>query len=453
MEYSVSDYIRLVYKRRNHFLIVVAMALIVATVLSLTFPPIYQSKLKMYTPTSMDILTFGGRSPGTQLRPLLPNLNELYSGAILGLLKSDQLKKMIFDTLAEERPRQLEYIIDYSPEYGHYEAIVNDRDRDRAYRIATLIPEKANELIVDISERALRNNIQYVSAQLDTAHIRLEEARAALREFREEHIHVVLGQQSAMIVSRNAEYQSEHDRLGIDLRKTEATIEELKRQMSDEARLFVENEAVAQDPTIQQLRASLTEREMRMAGLRTQYTQFHPAVTALQKEIDETRELIRREVERLFASRSKPANTFYESLRQSVIQEYVNLTATVARRDALSALIEESNQVLLSLPEIQNELANLMFEEKVRERVVEGLVSAKSELDLQVGRQFQSFIVLEAPKRPRSPSFPILWLNLLVSLLFGLAAGLFYCTLLEYYERAELMRYADQGAGPLPSGR
>ncbi len=443
IDYTFSDYVKVMVKRRGRFAIIVGTSVLIASLLSFSFPKIYQTELIMYVPTTMDLISFIGRGGTPISRPLLPNLSQLWSGAVLGVVKSDRLGELLKQKLGEEKPRPTKYIIDYSPDYGFYEVQVNDRDRERAARIANLIPDVANELIVEISEGSLKKNIEYIEEELEKARKELAESRSAKARYQEKYIHIVLGAQSSMIISKNVEYQVQYQTLGVELASTRATIDALKEQMANEAQFFIEEESVTQDPIIQKLRDSLTEKEMKMAGLRTQYTELHPVMIALQKEIEDTKELIRREVERLYTSETKPSNSFYESLRQNSIQNLVNLTTTEAQRDALTKLIEESNKILLSLPTIENEYAEIVFNEQVGEKIVDGLVSKLSELQLQVGRQFQTFVVMQSAKTPTSPSFPILWLNVLIALVFGIVGGMFYCTLLEYFERAKVARYAD----------
>jgi uncharacterized protein involved in exopolysaccharide biosynthesis len=402
----------------------------------------------MYLPTSVDFMTFTTRGlpPGIQLRPLVPNVDELFLGGILGILDTDGFKHILMRKMEESEGRkfpQLRYSMDLTAEYGFFEVKAFHRDPELAARIANTIPSAADELIVKISGGALQANMQYMNDQLVSGKKALEEARAALRKFQEENIHIVLPQQSGILISKNVEYHLEVDRIGVEIDELNASIMAMRDQMEEEALLFVENESVTLDPIVQQLKSSLTGLEMRMSSMRAQYTELHPLVVALQKEINDTEELIRREVERLFQSQSKPPQTFYESMRHNLVQSYVRLTSLQAKRDAVSGLIEESNKVLMSLPLMQNELTNLMFDEKIQERVVENLVAKITESELQAGRQFTTFVILEAAKVPTKESFPLIGINIVIALIFGLAGAIFYCTLLEYFERAKLARYAD----------
>ena len=59
---------------------------------------------------------------------------------------------------------------------------------------------------------------------------------------------------------------------------------------------------------------------------------------------------------------------------------------------------------------------------------------------MQQARKIQYVVVVDYAKPPEKPSFPIMWINVVVALLFGLVAGVFYAFFIDYIEETSKIR-------------
>jgi uncharacterized protein involved in exopolysaccharide biosynthesis len=62
------------------------------------------------------------------------------------------------------------------------------------------------------------------------------------------------------------------------------------------------------------------------------------------------------------------------------------------------------------------------------------------ETEMQEARDIKYVVVVDYANPPVNPSFPIMWLNVLIALPFGLVAGIFYAFFIDYIEETSKIR-------------
>jgi uncharacterized protein involved in exopolysaccharide biosynthesis len=70
----------------------------------------------------------------------------------------------------------------------------------------------------------------------------------------------------------------------------------------------------------------------------------------------------------------------------------------------------------------------------------EQLKTDLQETEMQQARKIQYVVAVDYAKPPEDPSFPLMWLNVIVALLFGLLTGIFYAFLIDYIEETGKIR-------------
>ena len=183
-------------------------------------------------------------------------------------------------------------------------------------------------------------------------------------------------------------------------------------------------------PSASAARQQLEALNLELARKRSVYTDTHPDVQSLRRQIASLEE----QGSAIAASTAETIEPSAASLTQDVTTRLLSekIDALTARRanlqskhDAVSEVIEGLNQLIVKVPEVQVQLGNL---ERRHENMRDSLEELSAKLDeaklgerLELDKQAERFEVLEQPITPTEPTRPNRPVILLGGL--GLAAG------------------------------
>ena len=92
---------------------------------------------------------------------------------------------------------------------------------------------------------------------------------------------------------------------------------------------------------------------------------------------------------------------------------------------------------IIKIPRMKKEQDNLTLEIDRHKKLVEALSTNLAETTAQTKRSPQVAVVVDSASPPEEPSFPIVSLNVIVALIIGFVAGVFYAFFVEYLEETK----------------
>ena len=101
---------------------------------------------------------------------------------------------------------------------------------------------------------------------------------------------------------------------------------------------------------------------------------------------------------------------------------------------ALRQVVNKMGKRLVEIPQLITRLDTLTTEVKRYKGLIEKLNLNLEEMKAQERRPPQVAVMVDEAKPPPGPSFPIVWLNLLVAALAGLLVGVLYAFFINYLE-------------------
>ena len=129
-----------------------------------------------------------------------------------------------------------------------------------------------------------------------------------------------------------------------------------------------------------------------------------------------------------------------EQLRQDLVNLLIEKNRLDALRKGYSEVIKRVSKRLKELPGIKTGWNHLNEDVERHKKTYEQLKINLEEAEMQRTRQMQFVIVVDSAKSPDNPSFPKLWLNVIVALMCGTIVGVFYSFFINYIEEAGKMR-------------
>ena len=447
---SFDHYWLILVRMRAVVFLTMAAAAATSYVTSWLIDPLYDARSVFYVVDAADtggvILSgtagrLGAQSPGV----FLPSTIEAVITSHIGILRTDAIRKGVYERVPQKPIRQLETDVDV---WAVQKYLLGTRAWDKnpkvAAAVANAFPAALNEFLQSVATQRARDNLraqQQSRAELET---QLRAAHKQREKFLDpQHTHSVKGELDKLLERKsNLEFsiQTAQARLqGIDQRIVLA-----EEQLVREARLSMSSLGALSSLVIQRLMKEVSDLEAELAGARTEFDgkqgDKHPRIKSLMATLAQKQHDLELENTALRKSEVKIPGSFYEQLRREILNYYKDRTATMAEmaenRVALAGLmarIDRQQPGLSKEAEITAEVANL-------ERMLESAVLEIRNIQIQTAVQSNLVVVLSEAKVATEPRVPALLFNAFVAAVLGLIAGVYLAFAYDCLVRARATR-------------
>ncbi|OGW38904.1 MAG: hypothetical protein A2Y97_06970 [Nitrospirae bacterium RBG_13_39_12] len=443
-ERTLLDYWIILYKRKIAVVLVTLISVITTAVLSLIIKPVYEAKAVFYVPESYLALSYmsSGAADTFARDRLLPSSKKEVAAPYVGLLKSTKIAEYIHQEYPRKKVEKLlRYDIDFELS-NEYLLRIYSRDEDPALaaNIANAYMKYLNLLLQEASLKNSGEDKDLLENQLIGIEKNLQDAQKDLKLFEEKNDIASVEEEIKNLTEQRVSFQTQLENTQVliaeNSKKMAGTIEQLKKEGS----MIEENEFLLTNSSIEYLQQKLSDQAAQIAAASVELEKKHPDMMALRKQYKVTSNKLKREVQRLVSSQIKPSNTFYEQLRQNLVNLVVDQDKLKASMKGYTDTVYKINQRLHRLPSVKEGWTKLNDKIEQYKKIYERLNTDLQETEMQQARNIQFVVVVDYAKPPENPSFPLLWLNLIVALLFGLTAGIFYSFLTDYIEETSKIR-------------
>ncbi|MFZ5519245.1 MAG: GumC family protein [Candidatus Zhuqueibacterota bacterium] len=306
--------------------------------------------------------------------------------------------------------------------------------------IRTNHPESAKMAINGYIERLIDWNLKkkraevtsvkdFVENQLSVFENKLNKAEVALQAYKEKNAMISLSESSTQILSRMTEAEIAYNQA------------KAEREALEQRRNYIEKKKSEMAPTLSMPQSTRSkDLKEELAGLEEQYSSFQLQQTeadqherlALRDKIDLTKQQLIAEL-----SRNAQRENLLDPLSQgrSLLQESITLDVDLetykARENGLKKILEEYELQLQSLPGQELQLAHLIREKEVNDKVYSILLEKREEARITEAAKVGDIQIIDPAERPIRPKRPDKTMNLVIGFLSGLGLGFILAFLLN----------------------
>ena len=434
---TLLEYWLVLYRRRGLILFVTVAAAAAAWGISAMLTPVYEAKATCFAPATPDVVSYLSPSPDASPKssPLLPMASEEAHAPYIGFLKSRAMAERVHRSMPSKDVEEIARDVDFSISNEYLlEIYARDQKPERAAALADAYVSALDEMLADYARDRIRRNQELVQEEIGKVRAKLARARQALEEFQQRSKAVALDEERSQLAAQKADLQRQADAARVALQENRSRIAALKEQLRNEASLLSEAEFVISSPLMERLRQELTEVEIKLAALKTEFKEKHPDVQALKNQHDEIKAKMNREMNRIVTSQIKAPGSFYENIRQKLVYLLVEQQGIQASLGAYDKVIRDLEEKLSALPGLMTRSDALRIDIAKYQGMLKTLELDLEEARLQQKREPAMVVRVEKASVPEEPSFPRTMWNVLVAALAGLVAGAAYAFLVEYLE-------------------
>ena len=442
-EKTLLEYWFILYNRKVIIFVITLSSMITAGALSKILSPVYEAKAVFFVPKEPDVTTFFTSPDEIMARsPLMPTSNEEPHGPYIGILKSKTIAGLVqkdfpHKTVENLMRRDMDFVL--SDEYL-LEVYARDNNPGLAADIANAYVKYFKQLMGKYSQMSQSERQATIEEEIAKNEKRLSRAKGILKAFQQKNRTANLDEEIKQLISMKTTFESQLENAHVEYHENKNKMLAVKRKLKDEVRAFEASELVITSPLLEKLRAQLVDIEAKMATLRVEIKESHPEYMTLKRNYEEIKKNIDKEIEIIIKSQVKAPDTFYENLRRQLISLTIEKEGIEADIKGTRQVLSGIEERIREIPKLRNQLDTFVSEVDRYKRLTDTLKVNLEEVMAQTKRAPQVAVLVEDATPPAKASFPILWLNVMVACLAGLAGGVFYCFFVNYLEETREKR-------------
>lgn len=402
------------------------MSIVAAFLVTNSLEKTYRSQARCYLPAQSDTLSLSDESGNLPTTPKLPTSNTETQTALLGVLKSAELRAIVASKITERNSEHLKKYVDFDMDTYNFIVIsAYDTDPKIARKIAeTYLSEFSNELDTNTKSR-VSNNVETLVAAITRSEKNLNELESQKRSFLKENNSIDFGTEIGQYQARITRYQDALDGDKAALASIKEQREEVKRSYDSRPDFSQSGYTEVNNTRLDSLKSSLAAAQIELENLKIEFRNTNE-ITAQNNKIRILTEQIANEEAKIEGSRTFNADT----LKINFETQLANFDVTEADLETKVALhlsrLKDAEDRLRQLTDLKTQLDVIDAELRNTRDNLRQKRDRYAELELYMARTAPFLITAEVPIEATEAYFPIMWLNVLVAAMMGLAASIIF---------------------------
>jgi len=300
------------------------------------------------------------------------------------------------------------------------------------------------------SEKDSYAAVNFMRSQLEVYKKKLEQSERALKEFKQKYIDEMPGSENVVLNNLN-NYKSQLAETQLKIKEVKMEMASLRDQLAKEKEIVLKEKTIEQDPLVQNL--ALLKREY--MALISKYTENHPEVKSMKKQIEELEKQVESKKGGDFSyvgTETSSLNPTYRALYERLNSAKITYETLLTREAHLKKKVQIFEEKVKNIPAREEELARLTRDysqnDEMYRTFLRKLEEARVSNKLAEENKGEKFSVIEPVKVPVQPVSPDRFKILLISLFFsaGLGMGMVFIkeflddTLKDYHEAEKFLK-------------
>lgn len=278
----------------------------------------------------------------------------------------------------------------------------------------------------------------FIDKNIVKARVEYIEALNAVKEYKEKEKFVNLDSETGDIIQRISDLKSSSADNDMAIEKTTAAIEKIESQLKTTPKYQKTSEQLKDNDMISSLKLTLRDLYLNLAETKSKYTKDHPVVIDIENKIAETKDLLKKEVEKVFGSETISLDPLYQNLSEKLADYYVDLAGYESQNQAFPRVISRYEAEMMKLPKKVSDYSHLQLAATVTQDIYNSLLKYQYQIVMAESIALSSIYVVEpavaAGIKEAKHRHPSLLLNTIIAILLGVTFGIGAALFIDYMD-------------------
>lgn len=295
-------------------------------------------------------------------------------------------------------------------------------------QMAAKIVNSLIEIYLDMRSRMTVNEysarVDFIERQLPRIEQELKDVEDKLRKFKEENQIYSLSDQAAKLVEGVAQFDAKAYETKVSIEQTKTGIKAAEDMLKKVDQKIISSETISTNPVVQQLRAKLVDLQVELSALLQTYSESDRRVVSLKKQIEETQDLLQKEISKVISAEIQTINPAYSELYTTWILKQTELQVQQATLAAVEKIRDEYLKKVSVVPSIEQKLFELERERQAKQTTYLALLSQYEQAKIGAAGTVDNVRIISNASVPSRPSKPNKRLTLAIGGVLGIFLGI-----------------------------
>ncbi|MEO5355850.1 MAG: polysaccharide biosynthesis tyrosine autokinase [Nitrospirae bacterium YQR-1] len=274
---------------------------------------------------------------------------------------------------------------------------------------------------------------QFIDDNIDKVKTQALENLEKIKDFQEKEKAVALDTQTTNILTDLNSYTKNIETNNVSIAKTKVSISKVESQLRNVPAFAKDGSTMGNSDLLSFYKQKLATLYQTYSESKTKYTKNHPTVMDVENQISMVKELLQKEYEKVFDSKSYNMDDIYMSARKNLITYYLELDGYYAQNRAYPEIIKKYEQKLASIPQKQLTSTALTQEATATNTVYSNLLTYKYRVGLMESIEMSNINIVEPAivHEKSTHKHPSFFLNLIIAVFLGFVLSLLSALIME----------------------
>ncbi|MDD3051543.1 MAG: polysaccharide biosynthesis tyrosine autokinase [Candidatus Cloacimonetes bacterium] len=269
---------------------------------------------------------------------------------------------------------------------------------------------------------------EFLGEQVESISARLRNAEEDLRLYKLQQGISLLSEETKQLIEKSSDLEAALQVAETDLSIKNEHLFFLQRELGKQDSLLSDINTVLSSPLLDQMRNKIVELESRYTSLltRREYTEDHPELLNLKKEIEEGKSRLNKTITNMIQVKEGSSDplAYRGDLIQKIALARIEQNVATSKVEGLKKALIDYNRKITLLPDTELALARLQRNYSINEKLHSLLVEKYEDSKIAEQAKMGNVRLVEEAIVPGKPVKPKKMMNLMVGLVLGLGVGI-----------------------------
>lgn len=276
---------------------------------------------------------------------------------------------------------------------------------EEAQQISAGVVESFQQLLTKLNQSEQSLMVRFLNDRIMVAKKDMEQAEQTLEKFRQQEKIYVPDEQAKAIIQKVTEFDKRIAEFQVQNDTNQAKLQGVNGQLNKQ-NVAIARYNIADNPGIQEIRTTIIQKQMSLIEMQQRYTDKHPNVVLLQKELDELNAKLSQEVNNSIQSGANTLNPIHAGLLKEKVQTETELLVGQAAIDTAKRLQVENEKEISKLSASSVTYIGLERQVRITQEVYGVLVKNYEQTRIQEAMESMDIQIVDEADLPKRPSAP-----------------------------------------------